>query len=67
MLRHSVNTICEEIGWDSLSVSSWRMLKSIINLLEPFAAFTQLVSADKFFSAFHPLFHALSNVSLFGR
>jgi hypothetical protein len=52
MLRHSINTICEEIGWDSLSVTSWRKLKSIIDLLEPFAAFTQLVSADKFFPLF---------------
>jgi hypothetical protein len=47
-LRHSVNTICEEMGWDSLSITSWGMLKSIIDLLEPFAAFTQLVSADKY-------------------
>ena len=46
-LRHFVNTICEEMGWDSLSVTSWGMLKNIIDLLEPFAAFTQLVSADK--------------------
>lgn len=38
-----------------MSVTSWGMLKNIIDLLEPFAAFTQLVSADKnatFSSAF---------------
>ncbi len=47
-LRQPVSQVCEELGWDELSNSDWIMLKSIIDLLQPFAAYTQLVSADKY-------------------
>ncbi|XP_045026298.1 uncharacterized protein LOC123470261 [Daphnia magna] len=47
-LRQPVSQVCEELGWDELSNSDWIMLKSIIDLLRPFAAYTQLVSADKY-------------------
>lgn len=40
------NTICEKMGWASLLVISWVMLKNFIDLLEPCAAFTQLVRSD---------------------
>ena len=42
------NIICEKMGWASLLVISWGMLKNFIDLLEPCAAFTQLVSSDEY-------------------
>lgn len=47
-LRKPVSQVCQELGWDELSNSKWIMLKSIIDLLQPFAAYTQLVSGDKY-------------------
>jgi hypothetical protein len=46
-LRKPINDVCEQMGWDGLSNSDWILLKHIIDLLEPFASYTQLVSADK--------------------
>ena len=47
-LRKPINDVCEELGWDSLSYTDWSLLKIIIDLLEPFASLTQLVSGDKY-------------------
>jgi hypothetical protein len=47
-LRKPVSQVCQELGWDELSNSDWIMLKSITDLLQPFAAYTQLVSGDKY-------------------
>jgi hypothetical protein len=46
-LREHVKVVCEELGWDCLSNSEWNLLSRIEILLEPFASFTQLVSADR--------------------
>lgn len=46
-LRKPINDVGEQMGWDGLSNSDWILLKHIIDLLEPFASYTQLVSADK--------------------
>ncbi|KZS07318.1 Uncharacterized protein APZ42_028996 [Daphnia magna] len=53
--------ICEELGWDGLSNSDWAMLKSIVDLLAPFALYTQLVSGSKYitFSAAIPTIEEL--------
>lgn len=55
-LRIHVTQICEELGWDSLPNTSWAMLGNLIRLLEPFASYTQLVTASKIptFSAVVP-------------
>ena len=44
-LREHVKVVCKELGWDCLSNSEWNLLSQI--LFEPFASFTQLVSADR--------------------
>jgi hypothetical protein len=56
-----VNEVCEELGWDGLSSSDWAMLKSIVDLLAPFALYTQLVSGNKYvtFSAAIPTIEEL--------
>ncbi len=46
-LRAFVTKICEEQNWDSLSNSDWACLIHLIRLLEPFASYTQLVTASK--------------------
>jgi hypothetical protein len=43
-VRKYVNEVWEELGLDGLSNSDWEMLKSIVDLLAPFALYTQLVS-----------------------
>ena len=46
-LREHVKVVCKELGWDCLSNSEWNLLSRIEILFEPFASFTQLVSADR--------------------
>lgn len=60
-MRKYVNEVCEELGWDGLSNSDWAMLKSIVDLLAPFALYTQLVSGSKYitFSAAIPTIEEL--------
>ena len=45
-LRDHVQIVCEELNWDCLSNSEWNLISRIEKLLEPFASYTQLVSAD---------------------
>lgn len=40
--------VLKEQGWDDLAGSEWRKLKSIVELLHPFAKFTSLLSGDEF-------------------
>ena len=40
--------VLNEQGWDDLAASEWRALHSIVNLLQPFAKFTSLLSGDEF-------------------
>ncbi|KAI9559669.1 hypothetical protein GHT06_013674 [Daphnia sinensis] len=60
-VRKYVNEVCEELGWDGLNNSDWAMLKSIVDLLAPFALYTQLVSGSKYitFSAAIPTIEEL--------
>jgi hypothetical protein len=45
-VRDHVQIVCEELNWDCLSNSEWNLISRIEKLLEPFASYTQLVSAD---------------------
>jgi hypothetical protein len=60
-LRDSVTIVCEELDMDGLLNTEWAALKKIVNLLEPFASYTQLVSAEKTvtFSAIVPCIEEL--------
>lgn len=46
-LKSQVMAICEELSWNCLLNSEWTTITSVIKLLEPFASYTQLISADK--------------------
>lgn len=52
MLYHLVSvkshakTVLEEQGWDGLSASQWKHIQNIVELLEPFAHATNIVSSE---------------------
>lgn len=62
-LRKPINDVCEELEWDSLSYTDWALLKNIVDLLEPFASLTQLVSGDKYVT-FSSVVPSLENLKL---
>ena len=45
-IKDHVNTILEELGWDGLTVSQWKQLQTIENLLQPFAHQTNVASSE---------------------
>ena len=47
-VKDHLKVVLEEQGWDDLAASEWRMLQGIVNLLQPFAKFTTLLSGDEF-------------------
>ncbi len=46
-LRVPVTKVCEELEWNGVTITEWNLLSRIESLLEPFASYTQLVSADQ--------------------
>ena len=47
-VKDHLKNVLNEQRWDDLAASEWRMLQHIVNLLQPFAKFTSLLSADEF-------------------
>ena len=45
-LRVHVSAVCAELTWDCLQNSDWKMLENYKQLLEPFANYTNLESAE---------------------
>lgn len=45
-LRKEVKVVCDELNWDCLSNTEWNLISRVDTLLEPFASYTKLVSAD---------------------
>lgn len=41
-VRSSLCCVLQELKWDDLAVSQWKLLDSIQDLLQPFATFTSL-------------------------
>ena len=46
-LKSSVVSVCEDLGWESLSSYQWKQLESIEQLLKPFAQYTTLTSGEE--------------------
>ena len=40
--------VLDELEWDNLPTSDWKMLKNICTLLRPFADYTSLVSGEEY-------------------
>jgi hypothetical protein len=62
-LRKPINDVSEELEWDSLSYTDLALLKNIVDLLEPFASLTQLVSGNKYVT-FSSVVPSLENLKL---
>jgi len=45
-LRPHVAVVCEDLNWDCLQNSDWKMLENYKQLLDPFAHYTNLESAE---------------------
>ena len=45
-VKSSVVSVCEELGWESLSSYQWKQLEAIEQLLKPFAQYTTLTSGE---------------------
>ena len=46
-VKEMLNRVLQELAWDGIQASEWRMLKCIQKLLHPFAEVTSLVSGDQ--------------------
>ena len=40
--------ICIFLKWDSLSITNWGMLERVLQLLKPFASYTQLLTGSTY-------------------
>ena len=47
-LKEHLKAVLEQQGWDDLAASEWRKIKGVVDLLQPFAKFTSLLSGDEF-------------------
>jgi len=47
-VKNTLSTVLEELCWDNLHTSQWKMLASIHYLLKPFAQYTSLIGGEDF-------------------
>ena len=47
-LRSPLSEVLNELGWDNLALSEWRLMECICNLLKPFAVYTCLISGEEY-------------------
>ena len=47
-VRNELSQVFEELNWDNLPNSDWKVLESMMCLLEPFAQYTLLTSGDEY-------------------
>ena len=62
VVKIHLNSVLDELLWDTLSATQWKQLESIVELLQPFAHFTNVASSEQFTSVgmICPLFKELS-------
>ena len=46
LLHPHVTAVTEDLSWENLGASEYKLLEILINLLQPFAIYTTLVSGD---------------------
>ena len=46
-LKEHVDTVAEELSWETLSSAQWKQLESIHVLIQPFSHHTYITSADE--------------------
>ena len=43
-----LSTVLDELEWDNLPISDWKILENITTLLKPFTKYTSLVSGEEY-------------------
>lgn len=47
-MRPHVTQVLQEMEWDNLPISEWKTLENLCDLLEPFARYTDITSAEEY-------------------
>ena len=47
-LRDAVEEVCIALKWDCLSITEWGTLERVVELLKPFAEYTQLMTGSTY-------------------
>ena len=47
LVKSSLSAVLEELEWDNLATSKWKILEAIKMLLQPFAQFTSIISGEE--------------------
>ena len=47
-IRGQLSDVLEQLGWDNLATSEWKVLSYIHDLLKPFVMYTSLVSMEEY-------------------
>ena len=45
-MKEHITTVLNDLAWDGLSLSQWKQLQAILELLQPFAHQTNVVSSE---------------------
>ena len=46
-VKNSLTAVLDDLGWDNLAHSEWKLVEGICKLLKPFAVYTSLISAEE--------------------
>jgi len=46
-VRPHLSTVLQELEWDNLPCSEWKILENLFELLRPFARYTSMTSAEE--------------------
>lgn len=49
-IKASLSNVLEQLEWDNLPTSTWKLLENISRLLQPFVQYTSLLSAEEYTS-----------------
>lgn len=47
-MRKEISDVCEELGWDTLPVTDWKLLSELKNFLKPFADHTYISEGEAY-------------------
>lgn len=47
LVRTQLSEVLDELQWDNLPISYWKQMENTVELLKPFACYTQLASSEE--------------------
>jgi len=57
-VKNTLSTVLEELCWDNLHTSQWKMLASIHDLLKPFAQYISLIEWEDYTTVYRQSFQS---------